>query len=146
MNDLIQNPAHYTEGRMIQPIHVIEHWSLCHHLACVVKYIARAGRKNPILEDLRKAEWYLMRELTRYQNNFNRCHLRLVNLAELVPTAVLEDWELSPHLGNALVALRLAKLGNVRIEELRTALTELQKEIALHEPNFSKGALECKII
>ena len=71
--EMIANPPHYVQGRKIEPIRVIEEWSFCHHLACVVKYVARMGRKNgahkdaPLeqtcLEDLRKAEWYLMREI-----------------------------------------------------------------------------------
>ena len=47
---IIDSPSHYVTGRRIEPICVIEDWKLDHnhYLACVVKYIARAGRKNPI--------------------------------------------------------------------------------------------------
>ena len=62
---IINSPSHYVNGRRIEPINVIEAWALSHHLACVVKYIARDGRKNPILEDLKKAEWYFDHAVSR---------------------------------------------------------------------------------
>lgn len=52
-------PKHYTFGR-IQPIDVIEDWDLPHHLACVVKYLARYRMKGG-LRDVEKALWYLER-------------------------------------------------------------------------------------
>ncbi|MGI4851428.1 MAG: DUF3310 domain-containing protein [Janthinobacterium lividum] len=59
----IESPAHYVEGRTIQPIEAIENWDLNHHLACALKYIARAGRKHDEVKDLRKAVWYLSRRI-----------------------------------------------------------------------------------
>jgi len=59
-NDITNYPDHMI-GNSIKPIVVIEAWGFDHHLACAVKYIARAGRKNPIAEDLKKAEWYITR-------------------------------------------------------------------------------------
>ena len=59
------NPAHYQGfSNGAQVIDITE--NLTPNLANVVKYAARAGRKteNPV-EDLRKAEWYLARELVR---------------------------------------------------------------------------------
>lgn len=51
---------HYARLGDIQPLEVIEAWGLPHHLACVIKYIARWEHKGG-LEDLRKAEFYLRR-------------------------------------------------------------------------------------
>ena len=62
-HDSINNPSHYAEGRQFEPIDVIEDWELNFRLANTVKYISRAGRKQDILEDLRKARWYLDREI-----------------------------------------------------------------------------------
>ena len=45
-NDLINKPAHYIEGREIEPIQVIEDWNLDYHLGQVLKYVSRAGRKQ----------------------------------------------------------------------------------------------------
>ena len=64
--DPVNHPFHYTTGG-IEVITVIEAWTLGFHLGNVVKYIARAGRKDPgtTLEDLKKARWYLDREILR---------------------------------------------------------------------------------
>lgn len=61
-SDNINHPAHYTFGS-IEVITAIEDWSLPYHLGNAVKYIARAGRKDPAKteEDLRKAVWYINR-------------------------------------------------------------------------------------
>lgn len=55
-------PKHYTQFK-ITPVEVIEEWKLSYHLGNVVKYIARAGHKGDKLEDLKKAQWYLNREI-----------------------------------------------------------------------------------
>jgi hypothetical protein len=64
MPDPVHGPAHYTYSE-IEPIDAIEAWGLGFHLGNVVKYLARAGHKGNRLEDLRKAAWYLHREIDR---------------------------------------------------------------------------------
>ena len=46
-------------------LRVIEAWDLDFHLGNTVKYISRAGKKDPMkeLEDLTKAKWYLERKI-----------------------------------------------------------------------------------
>lgn len=62
MSDNINHPSHYTSGK-IEVIDFIEDQKLPYHLGNVVKYIARAGKKDPTkkVEDLKKAAWYLNR-------------------------------------------------------------------------------------
>lgn len=134
---MINHPEHYLLNRFIQPIDVIEDWSLCHHLACVVKYICRAGRKNHILEDLKKAEWYLVRELSRYQKGFNKCHLALINPKPLSLEAVLLDWQLSSHLEQSLSNIRQSKNQSLKIDFLTEALISLRAEIHMHQNNLN---------
>ena len=60
----IDHPAHY--GGADDPyeaIKVIEAWGLGFHLGNTVKYISRAGKKNDLVEDLKKARWYLDRAI-----------------------------------------------------------------------------------
>ena len=66
MNDNVNHPSHYTDGK-IEVIDFIEQKNLNFHRGNAVKYIARAGKKDPAkeVEDLRKAVWYLNREITR---------------------------------------------------------------------------------
>ena len=63
--DKINNPDHYTKGRKFEPISVIEDWELGYHLGNALKYISRAGRKESKEEDLKKAIWYIERELKK---------------------------------------------------------------------------------
>ena len=55
-------PKHYPDGTF-QPWNVIEAWGLNFNLGNVAKYIARAGKKGPALDDLVKASNYLNREI-----------------------------------------------------------------------------------
>lgn len=64
MTDMI-NPDHYKGDRQFEPIEVIEDWGLNYRLGNALKYIARNGRKpgEDAREGLRKAIWYLEREI-----------------------------------------------------------------------------------
>lgn len=64
-NRNVQHPSHYAEGRKYEPIEVIEDWQLNFCKANALKYISRAGRKDPQkeIEDLEKAIWYLKKEI-----------------------------------------------------------------------------------
>lgn len=57
--DAVAHPSHYTQGRQYEPKDVIRDWGLNYNLGCAVKYISRAGRKDDILQDLKKAKQYL---------------------------------------------------------------------------------------
>lgn len=58
------NPNYYTDSK-IEVIDYIEDKQLGFHLGNTVKYISRAGKKNPDkeIEDLEKAQWYLNRRI-----------------------------------------------------------------------------------
>jgi len=64
MSSEVSHPAHYNSGK-IEVIEAIEDWKLNYHRGNAVKYIARAGKKDPAKEaqDLEKAIWYLQREV-----------------------------------------------------------------------------------
>lgn len=62
-NDAVNHPKHYNFGKY-EVIDVIEDWQLGFCLGNTVKYIARAGKKGDRLEDLKKAAWYLAREIS----------------------------------------------------------------------------------
>lgn len=66
--DLINYPPHYTSGK-IEVLDFIEDQQLGYHLGSVVKYVARAGKKNPLtkLEDLKKAQFYLNRKISNME-------------------------------------------------------------------------------
>ena len=62
-HDAVKSPSHYTEGRKFEPKDVIRDWGLDFNLGSTVKYIARAGRKDDILQDLNKAKEFLQFEI-----------------------------------------------------------------------------------
>lgn len=64
MSETVNHPPHYGGAdNPYEAIKVIEAWGLGFNLGNAVKYISRAGRKGDRLEDLRKARWYLDREI-----------------------------------------------------------------------------------
>lgn len=66
MTDAVNHPQHYGgEDNPYEAIKVIEAWGLSFCLGNVVKYISRAGKKGNRLEDLKKAAWYLNREICK---------------------------------------------------------------------------------
>ena len=64
MTEKVNHPNHY-HPNSIEVIDAIESWGLNFSLGNTIKYIARAGLKDPNkkLEDLQKALWYLNREI-----------------------------------------------------------------------------------
>lgn len=64
MTEAVNHPAHYGGAdNTYEAIKVIEAWQLGFCLGNAVKYISRAGKKGDALEDLKKAAWYLQREI-----------------------------------------------------------------------------------
>jgi hypothetical protein len=61
--DPVDHPAHYKVGG-IETIDFIEAKKLNYNIGNVVKYLTRADYKGNKLEDLRKAQWYLTREIS----------------------------------------------------------------------------------
>jgi len=68
MNDPVNRPKHYTFG-YFEVIEVLQDWFPKNPLLWQVgKYIARADHKGKPLEDLRKARYYLQREIDRLED------------------------------------------------------------------------------
>lgn len=62
--EAVNHPSHYTQHPSgVECIDITEHMNFC--LGNAVKYIWRAGLKGDEIEDLRKARWYLEREIER---------------------------------------------------------------------------------
>lgn len=70
MADAVNHPQHYGGGdNPYEAIKVIEAWGLGFCLGNTVKYISRAGKKGSALEDLKKARWYLEREIKKLEDS-----------------------------------------------------------------------------
>lgn len=66
--DPVNHPAHYKVGG-IETIDFIEAKKLNYNIGNVVKYLTRADHKGNRLQDLRKAQWYLEREIWNAEDN-----------------------------------------------------------------------------
>jgi hypothetical protein len=63
-DDNINRPKHYTRHASgVECIEVAEHFNFS--LGNAIKYIWRAGLKGDAVEDLKKAAWYINREIER---------------------------------------------------------------------------------
>lgn len=78
--EAVNHPAHYRGRNGLEAIDVIEEFNLNFNIGNAVKYLLRAGRKGPRLEDIQKAAWYLEREL------------RAPVLAPPLTAELLPDW------------------------------------------------------
>jgi len=70
----INHPSHYQFGdKNYEVIRVCEEWGLDKdaYIFNVVKYVARAGKKDPLkeIEDLKKAKFYLERKITNLEKS-----------------------------------------------------------------------------
>jgi len=66
----VNHPKHYTNHPSgVECIDITEHMNFCRGNA--IKYIWRAGEKNCELEDIKKARWYLDREVKRMSTEFS---------------------------------------------------------------------------
>ena len=74
MHDPVNHPAHDTDGQ-IEVIDFIDDKQLPYCLGNAVKYISRAGRKDPTktIEDLQKAVWYLNHEIEKRKREAAQC-------------------------------------------------------------------------
>jgi len=64
--DMVNQPPHYKKHPSgVECITVTEHFNFCRGNA--IKYIWRAGDKGSEIEDLKKARWYLDREIERLE-------------------------------------------------------------------------------
>jgi len=72
MNDPVNRPRHYTEHPSgIECIQVTEHMGF--NLGNAVKYIWRCDLKKDAIEDLKKAVWYVEREIEKRTNHEQEC-------------------------------------------------------------------------
>lgn len=70
VDDQINSPAHYTSspaqcacGKPIECIQIAEHMNF--NLGCALKYIWRCDLKDSAIDDLKKAAWYINREIAK---------------------------------------------------------------------------------
>jgi hypothetical protein len=71
VNDPVNHPSHYTSHPSgVECIQITEHMSF--NLGNALKYIWRCDLKKDAIEDLKKAEFYIRREIQLRENRENR--------------------------------------------------------------------------
>jgi hypothetical protein len=62
--DSVNHPDHYGGASSVyEAIKIIEAWKLNFNLGNALKYLVRANYKGKKVEDLKKAIWYIQREI-----------------------------------------------------------------------------------
>jgi hypothetical protein len=124
--EAVNHPSHYNTGK-IEVIDFIEDQKLNFNTGNAVKYIARAGKKNPEKEqeDIEKAIWYLQRELNRFKTQqpgscpkhssgilIGHCYESCEGETALVTNIVIED-------GQSVVLFDITRPGSTHYSECK---------------------------
>lgn len=67
--ETVNHPQHYGGDSPLEAIKVIEYHNLGFCLGNVVKYVLRSDKKGNQLQDLKKAKWYLDREIEKLERS-----------------------------------------------------------------------------
>lgn len=130
----INHPDHYQSSKM-EAIDVIDSYDLNFCLGSATKYILRAGKKpgEESHEDLKKALWYVERELSMrphfYWSFFARTLETLSFKERHQIEAINESFGLTGHLAEALETILLASLKADRRSLLRTSISCLRAQL-----------------
>lgn len=132
MADNVNHPTHYTDGKY-ETIEFIERNSFDYHDGNAIKYISRAGKKDPnkLIEDLEKALWYINRADHKldYDNHAITVHDYIL------------DKKLSPALAS-VIALIETSCYQEAYEMLKAEIKRLKKESNFHIPDY-EGSIVC---
>lgn len=68
----VDHPAHYGGDTSYECIKVLEAWMTAEqasgfNIGNAIKYLSRAGKKGDAVEDMKKARWYINREIQRLE-------------------------------------------------------------------------------
>lgn len=84
-HDAVNHPKHYTSHPSgIECIKITEHMGF--NLGNAIKYIWRADLKNDAIEDMRKAIFYIEREIQKREKQEQKTAAQLNQVAELIGT------------------------------------------------------------
>jgi hypothetical protein len=128
----METPSYYGgKDAAYQPRNVWQAWALPADAAQALKYIRRAGKKDPSkhIEDLQKSINCLNAQIVDLEDMpaielLKRFRASIINGFKLSPEAVIDDWNLSWWLTNAI-----PKIHDCNPDSLREAIYFIEKEI-----------------
>ena len=132
--DMVNHPPHYTFGKF-EHVVVVENWELGYHLGNCTKYMMRAVHKNNLIEDLKKASWYLDRAIQKPWCALVSYDLLTKPEHHFEIKEVAADWfkEEDTNLYKAMIHIGLAALCSpnmeILIQQLQAALSFLDRDI-----------------
>lgn len=132
VKDAVNHPSHYTAYKGVEVIEITEKMNF--NLGNSVKYIARAGLKNPEkeIEDLEKARWYLNREIGNREQSVVEHVMRDYTPPSFEKVRTLIE-QMSYNRGRA-IGIMCTFLDNGTdqgLDELRFAVEILDRELVL---------------
>jgi len=138
--EMVNHPAHYIvelDGKKYECIDVIESWGLSFNTGNALKYIWRAGRKDKskTKEDLKKAVFYLEREISLHKNILEVYYQSEKRDNKTICSALGFTESGNEHLYSACNMILLAKQKNshkvseIMIEALTVAVNSLKLHI-----------------
>lgn len=135
--DAVNHPSHYNRGSIECLDYIIDmNYGYC--LSAAVKYIVRAGHKDPdkLVEDLQKAQFYVRKEFDRVLRiNQNIDDLRIYTLDNRYSTIstgeFIEDQQLSSNRGAALISMELIRIDHPTnmIKHFTNIIASIEAEI-----------------
>lgn len=120
--DNVHKPEHYTAGRKFEPKDVIRDWGLNFNLGNAVKYLARAGRKDDIIQDLRKAQEFIQFEIDAIEAERN-------NMPEELPVEEFAKQMNDDLLDIVLYGLHALGIDPMRITDPKERSEQSKKEV-----------------
>jgi hypothetical protein len=107
--DPVNHPSHYTSHPSgIECIDVVEHMGFS--IGNAIKYLWRAGLKGALVEDLKKARWYIDREIQRLEPMASEDAERGPIFSQRLELANVVRWLSSERFANEPVAKEIANL------------------------------------
>lgn len=128
--DNVNNPKHYNDHPSgVECITITEHMNF--NVGNAVKYLWRAGLKQSPgkdqaakhLEDLKKAAWYVNREIQRVETAAARLHVKTVIAGSLLPSIGLFEQTSAHDIAAQMDAEITAALGDIGSGAVRDPLS-----------------------
>ena len=111
-------PSHYCEGRLFEPIEVINDWQLDFDLGNVIKYISRAGRKDNKIKDLEKALFYLNHAIDKEKKEIKK---NRITKDKVINSMMYDSYNCGP------VAIDTSNCDSIAIDTSNTSLCYKEK-------------------
>ena len=138
-SDLIYSPDLFVRDHKIQVTDLLEDWGLCYHLGFVLKYLAGSDDTDQNFKNLKKAEYYIEREIDIAYQPMYTCPFSVVKEDEIPLAAVVKDWKLSFNHELILYHIKASRIKSIKLLHLDAAMRYIQADIETCEKRGMVG-------